>query len=195
MRHSNPCGDQAQQRDEQPRFQVTTTKLRNGRSISLIRRISACWTESALRIHQECPAFPRRMAREVGSDARARKRERDKQNQRQRRRRERDAFEELQRKNELLEQQVKALRGGNTSDVQSLSDTVQRLEQRNKDLKDRLETVDHFIKLWNSKGTEASSRSESAIDNKTSNGVSVPISQVSSPASSTPLVACRSTSS
>jgi hypothetical protein len=133
------------------------------------------------------------MAREVGTDARARKRERDKQNQRQRRRRERDAFEELQRKNELLEQQVKALRGGNSNDVQSLSDTVQHLEKSNKELKERLETVDHFVKTWSALFplSTTSGANGTSTSNPPQNGVSIALSQVSSPAGSTPLVTCR----
>jgi ABC-type transporter Mla subunit MlaD len=131
------------------------------------------------------------MAREVGTDARARKRERDKQNQRQRRRRERDAFEELQRKNELLEQQVKALRGGNNSDVQSLSDTVQQLEKSNKELKERLETVDQFVKTWNAYAPLSTVANGVPAINPPQNGHSITMSQVSSPAGSTPLVICR----
>ena len=132
------------------------------------------------------------MAREVGNDARARKRERDKQNQRQRRRRERDAFEELQRKNELLEQQVKALRGGNSSDVQSLSDTVQRLESTNKALKERLETVDQFVQSWTIKSADnVSTKPDTSAKSTSQNGFGLSASQMSSPAGTTPIVACK----
>lgn len=132
------------------------------------------------------------MAREVGNDARSRKRERDKQNQRQRRRRERDAFEELQRKNELLEQQVKALRGGNHADVQSLSDTVEALEKTNRELKDRLETVDQFVKSWNSLPPRTGARNEYATRILPHNVVGITASQFSSPVGTTPLIACES---
>ena len=131
------------------------------------------------------------MAREVGNDARSRKRERDKQNQRQRRRRERDAFEELQRKNELLEQQVKALRGGKYTDVQSLSDTVEALEKTNKELKDRLETVDQFVKSWNNLPPSTGARNENITRILPHNGADIALSQVSSPAGTTPLVFCK----
>ena len=137
------------------------------------------------------------MTREVAIDARARKRERDKQNQRQRRRRERDAFEELQRKNELLEQQVKALRGGNSSDVQFLSDSVQQLEKSNKELRERLESVDHFVKSWTSippssaSSSSLSSNPAASVKAVSHTGPPISTSQVSSPAVATPIAICQ----
>jgi cell division protein FtsB len=89
------------------------------------------------------------MAPEDPQDARARKRERDKHNQRQKRRRERDAFQELEERNGLLKQQIKALRCRAAPDFQQLSDSIESLQTANRKLQDRVHQVDDFVKTWN----------------------------------------------
>lgn len=82
------------------------------------------------------------------TDPRERKRQRDKQNQREKRRRERDVVDELKRRNDSLERQVKILRDGSDKVVQHLSDTVQQLHARNEVLVKKLSRVNAFIKSW-----------------------------------------------
>lgn len=86
--------------------------------------------------------------REAGELSRARKRERDKENQRQKRQREKEAFQELQRRNESLERQVKELRNASSGNDQQLVESVQLLRAKNQALEARLGEVDAFIQRW-----------------------------------------------
>ncbi|KIW02591.1 uncharacterized protein PV09_06041 [Verruconis gallopava] len=135
------------------------------------------------------------MTREVSSEARARKRERDKQNQRQRRKRERDAFEELQLKNELLEQQVKALSTGTAPDIQRLNEQVEVLQMGNKKLKEKLTMVDNFVRSWNTLASDSvapTSATPSMNAKEARMQPPVQMSQALSPAVSTPRHSVRS---
>jgi septal ring factor EnvC (AmiA/AmiB activator) len=127
------------------------------------------------------------MAQNECQDARTRKRERDKQNQRLKRRRERTVLDELQQKNEDLEQEVKALRGGTSSIQQYLSDTAESLLATNKDLKSRLDLVNQFVRSWNASGEKTTPQdainAHMVADVQTTFGVS----PASSSAYSTPL--------
>jgi hypothetical protein len=83
------------------------------------------------------------------------------------------------------------LRGGKHTDVQSLSDTVEALEKTNKELKDRLETVDQFVKSWNSLPPSTGARNDNTTRIVPHNGADITLSQVSSPAETTPLIFCK----